>query len=293
MMSLLPLLLLAQDPKTAADAPQSLLQRVQDDPAGVLTDVGLKALAALAIFVVGRMVARALRGALHRTLTKRGMDAMLTSFLSSIVYTLTLTMVVIAAIGQLGVATTSFVAVLGAAGLAVGLALQGTLGNFASGVMIILFRPFKVGDFIEAGGTSGVVLSVKIFVTELKTGDNKLVIVPNGSIMGGNITNYSAHETRRVDMVFGCGYGDDVRVVKKELEQILAEDERVLEEPAPVVKVSELGDSSINFVVRPWVKSADYWAVLWDTHEKVKLRFDEKGIEIPFPQRDVHLHQAS
>jgi small conductance mechanosensitive channel len=286
-------LALLQESAPAARPAPSRLDRIQADPAGVGTEVGLPLLAAAAIFVVGRWVARALRGALGRMLTGRGVDRTLTGFLGSIAYALTMTMVVIAAVGQLGVATTSFVAVLGAAGLAVGLALQGTLGNFASGVMIILFRPFKAGDRIEAGGTAGTVLNVKIFVTELKTGDNRLVIVPNGTIMGGNITNFSAHETRRVDMVFGCGYGDDVRQVKKALEEILAGDERVLKDPRPVVAVSQLGDSSINFIVRPWVKTSDYWPVLWDTHEKVKLHFDEKGIEIPFPQRDVHLYQAS
>ena len=183
--------------------------------------------------------------------------------------------------------------IIAAAGLAVGFALQGTLGNFAAGVMLIVFRPFKIGDFIEAGGVTGTVEEIQIFCTIIKTGDNKKVIVPNSDIGGGTITNYSAKPTRRVDMVFGIGYEDDIKKAKQVLERILKADERILKDPAPVIAVSELADSSVNFVVRPWVKSSDYWGVFWDTHETVKVEFDKEGISIPFPQQDVHMHQVA
>lgn len=224
---------------------------------------------------------------------KRGADPMLASFVGSIVHILAVAFVVIAALGQLGIQTTSLVAIIGAAGLAVGLALQGSLANFASGVMIIAFRPFKVGDFVEAGGAVGVIEGIQIFSTQLKTGDNKTIIVPNAAITGGSITNYSTKDTRRVDLVFGIGYDDDIKKAKSLLEDIVNSDERVLKDPAPVIAVSELADSSVNFIVRPWVNSADYWGVYWDLTETVKLRFDAEGISIPFPQQDVHMHQAA
>ena len=182
--------------------------------------------------------------------------------------------VVIAALSQLGINTTSLVALLGAAGLAIGLSLQSSLSNFASGVMLIIFRPFTKGDFVEAGGATGVVEKISIFTTTMTTGDNKEVIIPNGSILGGNITNYSARPTRRVDMVFGISYDDDIRQAKQLLAEIVAADERVLKDPAPLIALGELADSSVNFLVRPWVSSADYWGVYWDTHEAVKLKFD-------------------
>jgi small conductance mechanosensitive channel len=254
---------------------------------------GVMVLMALVVFVVGRMVASFLRNLLRKVLDSRGIDATLTGFLSNMAYMAMMTMVIIAALGQLGISTGSFVAVLGAATLAIGFALQGSLSNFAAGVMIILFRPFKVGDFVEAAGISGVVLDVQIFCTTLKTGDNKKIIVPNGGMTAGNIINYSAHDTRRVDMVFGIGYDDDIKKAKELLEKILKDDERVLDDPAPVVAVSELADSSVNFIARPWVKSGDYWAVMWDITEKVKLDFDAAGISIPFPQQDVHMHQVA
>jgi len=293
MYTCLALLFQAGEAAATEGAEKSALDQFLENPWDLLSVWGLKILAALAVFVIGRWVAMAIRGSLRKVLNARGVDSTLTTFLGSIVFMLVMTMVVIAALGQLGVNTTSFVAVLGAAGLAVGFALQGSLGNFASGVMIIFFRPFKAGDFVEIAGTSGVILEVQVFATVLKTGDNKRVIIPNGSVMGGNIVNYSAHDTRRVDMVFGCGYGDDVRKAKEVLTDIVKADERVLQDPAPVVALSELGDSSVNFVVRPWVKTADYWDVYWAMHETVKLRFDEAGLEIPFPQRDVHMHQTA
>ncbi len=250
------------------------------------------ALAAVILFG-GLWAARQLRNLVNNLLNKRGVDPMLSSFAASIAHILLIAFVVIASLGQLGIQTTSLVAIIGAAGLAIGLALQGSLANFASGVMIIAFRPFKVGDFIDAGGTSGVVEGIQIFSTQLRTGDNKTIIIPNSKITGGSITNFSAKETRRVDLVFGISYDDDIRMAKEILKDIVAADERILKDPAPVIAVSELADSSVKFVVRPWVKSADYWAVYFDLTENVKLRFDNEGISIPYPQRDVHMHQAA
>jgi len=183
------------------------------------------------------------------------------------------------------------VAVLGAAGLAVGLALQGSLSNFAAGVLMIIFKPFKVGDFVEAGGTAGVVVDINIFTTIMKTGDNKKIIIPNGKINSDNITNFSANDTRRVDLVAGVSYGDDLDKVKTVLKEILAADERVLKDPEPTIGVLELADSSVNFAVRPWVKTADYWPTLFAVQEEIKKRFDKEGISIPFPQQDVHMFQ--
>jgi len=263
------------------------------DYVALATEWGINIGFALVTFLIGWWTAKALRGILRKLLQKRGIDGTLIGFLSSIVYMALMTMVVIASLGKLGVQTTSFVAILGAAGLAIGFALQGSLSNFASGVMIIFFRPFKAGDFVEVAGVAGVVLDVQVFATTLKTGDNKKIIIPNGSITGGNIVNYSAHDTRRVDLVFGIGYDDDIKKAKEILERILKEDERILADPAPVVAVSELADSSVNFICRPWVKTSDYWAVYWALTEKVKLEFDANDVTIPFPQRDVHMHQVA
>lgn len=246
---------------------------------------------ALAIFFVGRMVIKLIIGLLKKLLMRSNMDAMLNNFITSILNALLLLVVIIAALNQLGVDTTSLIAIIGAAGLAIGLSLQDSLKNFAAGVMLIVFKPFKAGDFVEAAGIAGVVEDITIFSSILRTGDNRSVIVPNGAIYSGVIVNYSAKETRRVDMVFGIGYEADLRQAKQLLADIIAEDDRVLKDPETVIAVSELADSSVNFIVRPWVNSADYWAVLWDTTEKVKLRFDEAGISIPFPQMDVHLHK--
>ena len=245
------------------------------------------------ILFVGLWLAKKLRPLLKGSMVKRNMDPMLASFITSIAQILFIVFVVIAALGRLGIQTTSLVALLGAAGLAVGLSLQNSLASFAAGVMIIGFRPFKVGDFIEAGGTSGVVEGIQIFSTQMRTGDNKSVIVPNASIIGGNIINYSARDTRRVDMTFGVGYGDDLKKTKEILQEILDGDERVLKDPAPVIAVSELADSSVNIIVRPWVNTDDYWQVYWDLTERIKLRFDKEGIHIPYPQRDVHMHQVA
>lgn len=246
---------------------------------------------ALAIFIVGRWVVKLLMNLVGRMLRKTKMDVMLINFVSSIAHALLLLFVVIAALGQLGVDTTSLIALIGAAGLAIGLSLQDSLKNFAAGVMLIVFRPFKAGDFVEAAGVSGVVEQIAIFNSIFRTGDNREIIIPNGNIYSGNIINYSKRDTRRVDMVFGIGYGDDLLKAKQILVDILEQDERVLKEPAAVVSVAALADSSVNFNVRPWTKTEDYWAVLWDTTEKVKLEFDRQGISIPFPQMDVHLHR--
>ncbi|MDG6773863.1 mechanosensitive ion channel [Thiomicrorhabdus sp. ZW0627] len=253
---------------------------------------GIKIALALLIFVVGRMVVKVVVKLLKKLLGRTGkMDEMLVNFVASIVNAVLLLFVIIASLDQLGVDTTSLVALIGAAGLAIGLALQGSMQNFAAGVMILVFKPFKSGDFIDAGGVTGVVEAVQIFSTTMRTGDNKEMIVPNGAIYSGPITNFSARDTRRVDMVFGIGYDDDIRKAKSILEKLVAEDERILKDPEPVIALSELGDSSVNFIVRPWVKSGDYWKVLWDMNEKVKLTFDEEGISIPYPQMDVHLHK--
>ncbi|WP_178862203.1 mechanosensitive ion channel family protein [Thiomicrorhabdus cannonii] len=253
---------------------------------------GIKIALALLIFVVGRWVVKLVVKVLKKLLGRaKTMDEMLINFVSSIVNAVLMLFVIIASLDQLGVDTTSLVALIGAAGLAIGLALQGSMQNFAAGVMILVFKPFKAGDFVEAGGVTGVVETVNIFSSTLRTGDNKEIIVPNGAIYSGSITNYSARDTRRVDMVFGVSYEDDIRQVKAILEKLVAEDERILKDPAPVVALSELADSSVNFIVRPWVNSADYWDVYWSMNEKVKLAFDEAGISIPYPQMDVHLHK--
>lgn len=255
-------------------------------------DFGINLITAIVIFYVGRIVVRLITRGLRRVMKAQQVDPTLVSFVSNLVNMVLLVLVVIAAIGALGVQTTSFIAILGAAGLAVGLALQGSLSNFASGVLIIIFRPYKVGDWIEGAGVAGSVVSVQILTTILKTGDNKQVIVPNSQIMGDIITNYSANETRRVDLVVGVSYDDDLDKTRSVLEELIAADDRILDDPAPTIAVSELADSSVNFVVRPWVNTADYWAVTFDLTEAIKKRFDQEGISFPFPQQDVHLYKA-
>lgn len=250
---------------------------------------GPKVISALAIFILGRWACKIIRNTVKRVLKKSQVDELLISFVGSITYMGLLVFVIIAALNQLGVQTTSFVAIIGAAGLAIGLALQGALSNFAAGVLMIIFRPFKSGDYIEGGGVSGVVGQIQIFTTELLTPDNKLVIVPNANMMGSNITNYSAKETRRVDLIIGVGYGDDLSKVKQVLQQIMDAEQRVLKSPQVTIAVSELGDNSVNFVVRPWVKTADYWDMYFHLTETIKVRFDEENISIPYPQRDVHM----
>ncbi len=254
---------------------------------------GIKIIGAIAIVIVGRIVTGILVGITGRMMRRAQIDETLTKFMTRLTKIALLTFVILAALATLGVQTASFIAVIGAAGLAIGFALQGSLSNFAAGVMLIIFRPFNVGDYVEAGGSSGVVEVIHIFHTILKTPDNKKVIIPNSRVTGDNITNYSTHDTRRVDLVFGIGYEDDIKKAKETLEKILSEEARVLKDPAPTIAVLELGDSSVNFAVRPWVNTPDYWSVYFDLTEKVKTTFDALGISIPFPQRDVHLYQES
>lgn len=256
----------------------------------LLTVYGLRVLAALVILFIGRIAARWTRHGVERLMARGKTDPMITSFVGSIAYVGMMVFVVLAALGQLGIQTTSFIAVLGAAGLAIGLALQGSLSNFAAGFLLIMFRPFRVGDFIEGAGVSGIVEAIQIFTTTMRTGDNKTVIVPNAKLLEGNIINYSTKETRRVDLTVGVSYDADLAEVKRILGEIAAADERVLQDPAPLIAVSALADSSVNLVMRLWTKTSDYWDVHFATTEAVKLRLDEAGIGIPYPQRDVHLY---
>jgi len=254
------------------------------------TQYGLRIIVALLIFIVGRIIAKSLANGIRRILIRSKVDETLASFLKNITYYALIAAVVIAALGQAGINVTSFLAVLGAAGLAVGLALKDSLSNFAAGVMLILLKFFKKGDYVTAGGQSGTVTAINIFNTVLTTPDNKVITVPNSSVLGGTITNVTANDTRRVDMTFGIGYDDDLLKAKKTLERIVSEEPRVLPEPAPLIQVMELADSSVNFVVRPWVKTSDYWGVYYALTEKVKLVFDQEGISIPYPQQDVHIY---
>jgi len=244
---------------------------------------------AIATLILGLMVARFIAGTLHKILTKRKLDSTIVDFVSHMVRYVIIAFVVIAALGRIGVETTSFVAIIGAAGLAVGLALQGSLSNFASGVLIIALRPFKAGEYIEAAGTAGVVESVQIFSTTLTTADNKYVVVPNSAVLGGNIVNYSRKPTRRIDLIIGVSYNADLAKTKAVLEAVVKANNAVLKSPEPLVAVAELGDSSVNLVVRPWVNGSDYWPVRFELMEAIKNSLDEAGIEIPFPQMDVHI----
>lgn len=250
---------------------------------------GLKVIAAIAIFVIGKWLAKRLVGLIKGMMEKASVDATLISFAGNVMYGLALAFVVIAAISQLGVETTSLAAIIAAAGLAIGLAMQGSLSNLAAGVMIILFRPFKIGDYIEAAGTAGTVEDISIFTTTFKTPDNREIIIPNSNITSGNIVNVSARDTRRIDLVVGVGYSDDLSKVKKVLTKILKDESRVLPDPAPQIAVSELADSSVNLVVRPWVNASEYWPTRFELIEKIKVTFDKEGISIPFPQRDLHI----
>lgn len=253
---------------------------------------GAKLCAAALIFFLGRWIARMISNSLRKLMERRNVEPTLRAFVLSLVNTLLVVVVALAALNQLGIHTTSIVAILGAAGLAVGLAMQGSLANFAAGILIMIFRPFKVGDYIEAAGIAGVVKDITILTTVMNTPDNKRIIAPNSGIMGGNITNFSANGTRRLDLVFGVSYSSDLQKVQGVLEELIASDARCLKDPKPVVAVLALADSSVNFAVRPWVTAADYWAVFFDMQKNVKLRFDAEGISIPFPQRDVHLFPA-
>ncbi len=267
------------------------LQQYLDMAIGYAMAYGPKLILALLTLFIGLWLVNKVLNASDRALSSR-FDPTLTKFLHNLTSVGLKALLIVSVLGMVGVETTSFIAVLGAAGLAVGLALQGNLSNFASGVMILIFKPLKVGDFVTAAGQSGTVHEIQIFNTILKTPDNKRIIIPNSKITGDALTNFSAEPTRRVDMVFGIGYDDDLRQAKQELQKLVEADSRILKDPAPLIAVSELGDSSVNLTVRVWVNSPDYWGVYFDMHENVKLRFDEVGISIPYPQRDVHLHQV-
>jgi small conductance mechanosensitive channel len=245
---------------------------------------------AIIIFVVGKWLAKKITDVVAKILRRNPkLDETLINFFDDIIYYVLLVVVVLTALQQVGVESTSFLAIIGAAGLAVGLALKDSLSNFASGVMIIFFKPFKIGDFVTAGGVSGTITEVHLFNTEFTTPDNQRVLVPNGAITAGSITNVNAHPKRRVDLVIGVGYGDNLKIVKDIITKIVQSNEKVLKDEAITVAVSELGDSSVNFVVRAWVNTPDFWAVKWALIEEIKNTFDKEGISIPFPQRDVHI----
>lgn len=259
----------------------------------LLTDWAIKIVLALIIYVVGKWIAKRLTKLLSRLLEGQNFDPTLVSFLSNLVYAILLVAVILAALDTLGLPVTSLVAVVGAAGLAVGLAMKDSLGNFAAGVMLVMFRPFKQGDFVEVAGVSGSVNQIRIFSTTLTTPDNKLIIIPNGQVAADTITNYSANDQRRVDMVFGVGYDDDLKVVREVLTRICANHPLVLDDPETKIFVKNLGDSSVEFAVRPWVNTSDYWTVWGDLLEQGKAELEAAGCNIPYPQTDVHLHHQS
>ncbi len=250
---------------------------------------GIKILGAIVIFVIGKWVANFLTKMMKKLMERSKVEPTLSSFLGDMIFISLMVLVVLAALSTLGIKMTSFVAIVGAATLAIGMALQKNLSNIGAGVVLMLFRPFKVGDFVEIAGVTGTVEKISLFNTNLVTPDNRLIIVPNSNVIGNNITNYSAKDIRRIDITIGIGYDDDIKLAKETLENILKEDDRILKDPPYTIGVSELGDSSVNFIVRPWVKGKDYWNVYFDLLEKIKLTFDEKGIGIPYPQMDVHL----
>ena len=265
--------------------PQALLEMAQP--------FAINLVLALVIYLAGSWLARRLVSLTRTLMKKRQLDEALAEFIGSILSVLLTFVVALIALEQVGIDTTSLLALLGAAGLAVGLALKDSLSNFAAGVMLILFKPFKIGDFVEAGGIAGIVERISIFSTQLRTGDNRQIIVPNAGIYGDVITNFSAKATRRIDLVIGISYDDNIKQARDIIQQILDQEERILADPEPVIVVGELGDSSVNLWVRPWVKTADYWPVHWQLLETIKTTFDEQGISIPFPQRDVHLYQEN
>ena len=271
------------------DATNASLSKYTDMAITYASEYGLKIVAALLIFIIGKWVVKKVTTVTKTVMEKANVDKTLIEFAESLVYFILLMVVILASLNTLGINTTSFVAIFGAAGLAIGLALQGSLANVGAAVLIIIFRPFKVGDFVEAGGATGTVEDVNLFSTIIAPLDNRTIIVPNAAIVGGNIINYSMKPQRRVDHVFGIGYDDDLRLAKETLMKIMTTDTRILQDPAPFVAVSELGDNSVNFTTRAWVETADYWDVYFEMIEKVKLTFDEKGISFPYPQMDVHL----
>jgi small conductance mechanosensitive channel len=261
--------------------------------AEILLNIGLKIAIALVVLIVGFWIAKVMAKAVKKILTKRNTDASLVGFLSSLTSMLLKTLVVVTAVSKLGVEMTSFIAILGAAGFAIGMAFSGTLSNFAGGVMILLFKPFKIGDYVNMQGEEGVVKEVLIFNTILTTIDNKVIILANGAVANGTIVNYTKAEKRRVDLVFGIAYGDDLKVAKDLLMKFMSEDDRVLKDPEPFVGLRELGDSSVNLTVRAWVKTEDYWGVFFSMNERAYLEFEGAGLSIPFPQMDVHVQKEN
>ncbi len=265
------------------------LETIKETVTEYITTYGLQVVAAIVIFVVGRWAAKIISNIIGRIMTKSKVDQTLVDFAENFSYVALMVAVVIAALDKLGVDTASFAVIIGAAGLAIAFALKGTLGNFASGIMLIVFKPFKCGDFIKVAGQAGAVQSIQMFNTILHSPDNVKIIVPNSQVTDGNIVNYTANNARRIDLTIGVSYGDDLKKTKQILNTILTEEKRVLAEPASTVAVAELADSSVNFVVRPWVKTADYWDVKFALTEKIKNTLDENQISIPFPQRDIHM----
>jgi small conductance mechanosensitive channel len=264
---------------------EGLIEQVPE----LVVTYGLKTVLAIVIFFIGKYFAGVAKNVTTKVLTKRKVDQTVVSFVANLAWALVFVFAVIATLGQIGVQTASLVAVIGAAGLAIGLALQGSLSNFASGVLMVIFRPCRVGDYVEAAGIAGVVDEITIFSTKLKTGDNKLIIAPNSSMMNGTIVNYSAMDKRRIDLVIGVSYSADIKLTKQVIEKVLTAHSKVLAEPGFTIALSELANCSINFVVRPWVNTADYWPVRFELLEQIKLALDDAKIEIPFPQMDVHV----
>ena len=270
---------------------KELLQEIMNYAIEITSNFGLKLLTALIVVIVGKQLVKILLKVIKVALEKANTEETVRIFVANLLNTVFTVIIFVAAINQLGVETTSIIALLGAAGLAIGLALQGSLANFASGILIVIFRPYKVGDYIEAGTNAGTVKDIQIFSTVLRTPDNKAIVVPNGSIMDGSITNYSEQPTRRIDIIASCSYQDDLDKVKQVLKTILDSEDRILTEPKPQIAVSELAESSVNFIVRPWVNSSDYLPVMYSLLEQIKKTFDQEGISIPYPQSDIHIHE--
>ncbi|HNQ50312.1 MAG TPA: mechanosensitive ion channel [Candidatus Omnitrophota bacterium] len=268
------------------------MQEMWDKFSVYALDYGLRLVYAILILIIGKWIARIVTNLVEKAMVKGKLDQTLASFTKSLAFIGLMAFVIVAALNKLGIETTSFIAIIGAAGLAVGLALQGSLANFAAGVMLIIFKPFKVGDFVEVAGKLGTVVEIQMFNTIMDQPDNRRMIVPNSKVTGDIVTNFSDLKMRRVDLVFGISYGDDMKKAKDALEKVCSEDPRILKDPKPTVAVSELADSSVNLVCRPYVKPADYWGVYFDTVEKGKTALEKAGCTIPFPQRDVHMYQA-
>jgi small conductance mechanosensitive channel len=269
------------------------MERVLDQLTVFATEYGLKIIGAVLILILGRVASGLVRNIVKRLLEKAGTDATVVSFVGSFAYVLVLAFAVLAALAKFGVETASIIAVFAAAGFAIGFALQGSLANFAAGILILIFKYYRVGDFINAAGVSGSVREIRLFSTILATPDNVRIVVPSGKIFGDIVTNYSANETRRVDLVIGIGYSSDIQQAMDLIRGLMSEDERILTDPEPQIAVSELADSSVNLIARPWVKKDDYWHVKFDLTRKIKESFDRNGIEIPFPQRTVHMVSAT